>query len=133
MSMAVATNDSIPFDELDASHTDHQWVRSIKAEQRKREKTTCDFVTPNVEVPCQVGASWTPAMVLTDKRQMERTVMWVTQIAVCNRHRTTLNVDTVLEAMGGWDIVQVRLMARGHRKPKKNLTVLIFKNIKEGL
>jgi hypothetical protein len=97
-------------------------------------KRMCDFVTPEAEVPnCQVGASWMPAVVLTDKRQMERTVVWVSAIAICNRHRRDLDVGTVLEAMGGWDKVQVRLMVKGHRKPKKGLTVLIFRHLKADL
>ena len=101
------------------------------------QRTSSDFVTPATAEKsisnCRVGASWTPGVVLTDKRRMGEATIWVARIAVCNRHRRTLDVDTVLKAMGGWDKVMLSLMARGHRKPKKGYTKLAFRHLRPDL
>jgi hypothetical protein len=99
------------------------------------EKATCGFLHTTddgkcrTQKACKVVASWMVGVVLTDKRRIEETTVWLGRLVVCNRHRQQLTLKDVLTD-SGWQKLIMSLIAKGHRKPKRSYSKLTFKHLR---
>ena len=91
-------------------------------------KKICGYL-PGDQTACKVTASWRVGVIVTDKRRMAEQVVWVPRMIVCNRHRLELNLDGVLLGVG-WDNVVKSAVSKGHPKPKRSYTKLVFEHIR---
>lgn len=88
-------------------------------------RPTCMFMddTSDGKRRCKVRSTWRLFLRLTDKLGITKTMS--TPLKVCNRHRSTIRREQVLDYRT-WSDVQKQMMSKCGFKPKKSKTELYY-------